>query len=153
MKTYGELNLRELREKCDIDFAHYTYNRGMCSCCYGPKNLAKTHWRKGIDIETVKDYSYILFKNADNGSGAVTRNESIHDVQFIGWGGMDDEKLNMVCKELSIQLGEDYVILVPKTTYTTIIAVRRSSIYFESYFERENYNVYYENGVEKECNK
>jgi hypothetical protein len=28
MTTYNDLKLKELREKCDIDFAHYTYKKG-----------------------------------------------------------------------------------------------------------------------------
>lgn len=148
MKTYADLNLKELREKCDIDFAHYTYRRGQCSCCYGPKNLAKTHWRKGIDVENVEDYSYILFKNADNGSGYVTKNDELKDIEFVEWGELNDEKLNSVCKELSIQYGDGWVVLVPNCNYKTIIIVNRSYYNFKHYMEDENYDSFYENGQE-----
>lgn len=146
MKTYADLNLKELREKCDIDFAHYTYRRGQCSCCYGPKNLAKTHWRKGIDVENVEDYSYILFKNADNGSGHVTKNDELNDIEFVEWGELNDEKLNAVCKELSIQYGDNWIVLVPNCNYKTIIIVNREYRNFTYYMEHENYDSFYENG-------
>ena len=146
MKTYADLNLKELREKCDIDFAHYTYKRGQCSCCYGPKYLAKTHWRKGIDVETVEDYSYILFKNADNGSGCVTKNDELNDIEFVEWGELDDEKMNAVCEELSIQYGNGWVVLIPNNNYKTIIIVNREYRNFKFYMEDENYDSFYENG-------
>ena len=75
---YGELNLREIRDLADIDFAHFTYRRGQCSCCYGPKDLLKMYWKNRV-IPEHDDYSYILFKNADNGSGTVTKNDEISD--------------------------------------------------------------------------
>ena len=44
---YGELNLKKIREDNDLDFAHFTYQRGMCSCCYGPWDLPARYWRGG----------------------------------------------------------------------------------------------------------
>lgn len=31
---YGDLNLKKIRDDNEFDFAHFTYQRGMCSCCY-----------------------------------------------------------------------------------------------------------------------
>ena len=150
MTTYADLKLKELREKCDIDFAHYTYKKGQCSCCYGPKDLAKTHWRKGMEItDNLVNYSYILFKNADNGSGHVTRNDTLNDIEFIEWG-LNDKQLHDVCKELSVQYGKGWVVLVPTTHWTTIIILKRTYEYFDSYFNKENCDTYYENGIQYE---
>lgn len=38
---YKELNLKKIREDNDLDFAHFTYQKGMCSCCYGQKICQK----------------------------------------------------------------------------------------------------------------
>lgn len=73
LKRYKDLNLKEIREKTGIDFAHFTFQPGMCSCCYGPEDLPSLYWK---DRRIKHDnYSYILFKNADNGSGSVTKND------------------------------------------------------------------------------
>lgn len=150
MTTYNDLNLKELREKCDIDFAHYTYKKGQCSCCYGPKDLAKTHWRKGIEItDDLRDYSYILFKNADNGSGHVTKNDHLSDIEFVSWN-LNDDQLDRVCYELSVQYGEGWVVLVPKDDMTTIIIMKRTYRNFDHYFNCDGahgFNEFYENGV------
>lgn len=117
---YKELNLKELREKCDIDFAHYTYKRGQCSCCYGPTDMAKRYWKNG---EIKQDnYTFILFKNADNGSGHVVAYDKIKDIQHIEWA-LPPDKLVEVCKELQAQMPE-YTIFVPKEPVYTIIAVK-----------------------------
>ena len=148
MTTYNDLKLKELREKCDIDFAHYTYKKGQCSCCYGPKDLAKIHWRKGIEVtEDLKDYSYILFKNADNGSGHVTKNDTLNDIEFIQWS-LNDIQLHDVCKELSVQYGDGWVVLVPKDHMTTIIVMNRNYTNFNYYFykDKHGFEIFYENG-------
>ena len=117
---YKDLNLKELREKCDIDFAHYTYRKNQCTCCYGPKDMAKKYWRNGEIKEN--NFTYILFKNANNGSGVVKAQDEIKDVQYIEWV-LPPEKLEPVCKELKSQMPE-YTIFVPKEPVYTIIAVR-----------------------------
>lgn len=43
MKRYKELNLKSLREEADIDFAHFTYLKGMCSCCFPPSSFPKIY--------------------------------------------------------------------------------------------------------------
>ena len=81
---YKDLDLKGLREKCGIDFAHYTFKKGMCSCCYGPSDFPAKYWHKGIVKEdTIENVSYILFKNADNGSGRVTRNNYLKEKKHI----------------------------------------------------------------------
>lgn len=70
MKIYSDLDLKAIRDEVGLDFAHFTYQRGMCSCCYGPKNLPKMYW-KNKTIPAHDNYTYLLFKNADNGSGIV----------------------------------------------------------------------------------
>lgn len=96
MQQYKDLNLKKLREEAGLDFAHFTYNKGQCSCCYGPLDMADHYWAKGrrpqkINIthrpdgsvqgwsydRPLKDVQYILFKNADNGSGRVTKEDVI----------------------------------------------------------------------------
>ena len=59
---YRDLNLKKIREDNDLDFAHFTYQKGMCSCCYGPWDLPKRHWKNGIVREQSEDVQYLLFK-------------------------------------------------------------------------------------------
>lgn len=138
MKTYGDLNLKDLRDECGLDFAHFTYQRGMCSCCYNPKDLPARYWRGGIipfnkisyfcddfkkttDDETKEgEYTYLLFKNADNGSGTVTKADTIEDYTCIEWG-FPYSLLDKVVEMLAEQLDDDYVILKPVNHGTTII--------------------------------
>ena len=118
-KTYGELDLKKIREECGLDFAHFTYKRNQCSCCYTPKDLPKRYWHKGI-IPDGDDYTYILFKNAYNGSGAVTKNDIIENYTCVSWN-MSEEQLDKVCDMLQEQLGNDYYVQKPNDKYTTII--------------------------------
>lgn len=125
MMTYKELNLKKLREDNDLDFAHYTYRRGMCSCCYGPTDLAARYWRDGVKPDTMPNRcQYILFKNADNGSGHVTANDTIcikrekrypYETKYsvcISWD-FPEEKLDGVLRSLREQLDKDYLVLRP----------------------------------------
>ena len=116
---YKELNLKKIREDNDLDFAHFTYQKGMCSCCYGPWDLPKRYWRGGVVQARHGDAQYILFKNADNGSGHVKRTDEIDNYTCIEWG-FPMEKLEKICKELQEQLGDKYVVLMPTDTYTCI---------------------------------
>lgn len=117
---YKELNLKKIRETMDLDFAHYTYKRGMCSCCYGPKDLPKSYWKNGI-IQTDRDYDdieYILFKNADNGGGCVKGEDEISN-EFIEWN-LPEEKLNGVCEMLQQQVGDEYRVVKPENNMRCI---------------------------------
>ena len=113
MKQYKDLNLKKIREALDIDFAHFTYLRGQCSCCYGPKDLPKRYWKDGII--KYSDYTYALFKNADNGSGIVSKNDYITNYTCISWD-MSMEKAEQFCEMLQEQLDTDYLVLCPKNT-------------------------------------
>lgn len=132
MMTYGELNLKKLREKCDLDFAHYTYTKGMCSCCYGPADLPSKYWRDNKvipeDDPRYNDIHYVLFKNANNGSGEVCAKDTIcmtsrrqkkwgcgfgYHTVCISWS-LTPTQLEQVLKELRRQLDEDYHVIRPK---------------------------------------
>ena len=149
-KKYKNLDLEAIREAADLDFAHYTYKKGMCSCCYGPKNLSSKYWKNGkvsgkeafsawafdpikkayctfdfgtkVDKPHDNEFEYLLFKNADNGSGVVDANTDIDSV-CVEWG-FPSEKLNLVCKMLEEQLGYDYKVIKPKN-FSKCIIIRR----------------------------
>lgn len=116
---YGDLNLKKIRDDNGLDFAHFTYQRGMCSCCYGPRDLPKRYWRGNVIPEDDYDYTYLLFKNADNGSGHVKRADEIDNYTCIEWG-FPMEKLEKICKDLQEQLGDKYVVLMPTNIHTCI---------------------------------
>lgn len=136
---YKDLNLKKLREDNGLDFAHYTYQEGMCSCCYGPKDLPKRYWKGGI-IPDGDEYTYILFKNANNGSGIVHRDDEIKDYQCIEWR-LDDTKLDKVCRDLQEQLGDEYVVLVPTDICWTILVRRSNSEYIGRDLQDGHYRV------------
>ena len=128
---YKDLDLKGLREKCDIDFAHFTYKGTQCSCCYGPKDLPAKYWRNNI-VPTHKDYSdisYILFKNAYNGSGAVKREDYLSDkkVIFIEWN-LNKEQLDSVCDELEKQVQTEFNVIKPKNEYSCIRLERKDDV-------------------------
>lgn len=130
MITYGQLKLAELRDKVGLDFAHFTYLKNMCSCCYHPHDMAALYWkgktrqekaenkRKGAEK---RDYEYILFKNAYNCGGRVTKTDLICKLNrrtdelcnaYVEWN-MSDEKLDLTCKLLQEQLGDFYEVIKP----------------------------------------
>ena len=123
---YKDLNLKHLREVCDIDFAHYTYKRGMCSCCYGPKDLPARYWRNNKILEDVdyNDIMYILFKNADNGSGCVKAEDNMGQTEYIEWN-LTPERLDKVIAELKKQVGNEYDVECPENKYKCIVLKRR----------------------------
>lgn len=127
---YGDLNLKKIRDDNGLDFAHFTYQRGMCSCCYGPRDLPKKYWRGNVIPDDDYDYTYLLFKNADNGSGHVKRADEIDNYTCIEWD-FPMEKLEKVCKDLQEQLGDKYVVLMPTNTYTCIQIFRYDFPYLE----------------------
>ena len=136
---YKELNLKKIREDNDLDFAHFTYQRGMCSCCYGPKDLPKRYWRNGV-IPEHNDYQYILFKNADNGSGIVKRDDELCDNTYecISWD-FPVEKLENVCKDLQEQVGGEYVVFIPKSHRFCILICKKGTIYAEKHLQDDDY--------------
>ena len=134
---YKDLNLKKIREDNDLDFAHFTYQKGMCSCCYGPKDLPKSYW-KGKVIPEHDNYTYLLFKNADNGSGVVRGNDEIDDYTCIEWD-FPIERLETVCKDLQSQLGDEYVVLKPKNDLSCILIFKKGSRYLEIHLKDDRY--------------
>lgn len=120
---YKDLNLKKLRDENGLDFAHFTYLPKQCSCCYGPLDLPARYWRRGIKPETMDNVQYLLFKNADNGSGFVRRNDELSEVEYIEWN-FPLEKLDKICEELQRQVGKEYVVLIPKDITTCISIVK-----------------------------
>lgn len=164
MKTYGDLDLKKIRESCKLDFAHYTYGKGQCSCCYGPLDMAKRYWhnsQKPIQVYTsgneqdggtfhyeldgkkvdTKSITYILFKNACNGSGRIKNKEQyIENYTCIEYHFQDTEQKEQFCKELAEQLDSDYVVAVPKDNSSCIIIFTTDKI--ENYNEKIKKNYY-----------
>lgn len=126
---YSKLNLKKIRDDNGLDFAHFTYQKGMCSCCYGPKDLPKRYWKGGV-IPDGDDYTYLLFKNADNGRGHVTRNDEIK-CDCISWK-FPMEKMVDICTDLQTQVGNDYVVFMPKSNRYCIKVVARSYEFFDN---------------------
>lgn len=139
---YNELNLKKIREDNDLDFAHFTYQRGMCSCCYGPKDLPKRYWKNGV-IPDGDDYTYILFKNANNGSGIVKGTDEIKDYTCIEWA-FPLEKLYNVCGDLQKQLGDGYVVFVPNDNSTCIMVFYSDSRYLDAQLKSDRCKVWKE---------
>lgn len=120
---YKDLNLKKLRDENGLDFAHFTYPPGLCSCCYGPLDLPARYWRKGIKPQSMENVQYLLFKNADNGSGHVRKNDDIGEVEYIEWN-FPLEKMDKICEELQRQVGRDYVVLIPQNINKCILIVK-----------------------------
>jgi hypothetical protein len=123
MKIYKDLNLKEIREKLDIDFAHFTYGKDQCSCCYGPEDMPKLYRKKGINDNEIK--SYILFKNANNGSGVVTKYDYIRHCTYISWN-LSVLQLEGVVKMLQEQLGDEYIVEKPENNGSCIVIKEKS---------------------------
>lgn len=140
---YRDLDLKKLRDECGLDFAHYTYKRVQCSCCYGPRDMAAIHWR-GRKIKEDGDITYILYKNAYNGRGWVTKDDDVHDHDCISWK-MPLKLLSKVCSALSTQYGEGFRVYKPKNDFYTIV-VAKKDYPMKSDNCRDAYICYYENG-------
>ena len=141
MKYYKDLNLKEIRDKVDLDFAHYTYRKGMCSCCYGPPDLTKRYWKDGIVKRD--NYTYILFKNADNGSGVVTRNSPIGDHVCVGYTCSYEQK-EQFSKLLMKQLDSSYVSSIPKHDWECVVIHNKdkfNSLTNKSKYMSEDYQI------------
>ena len=159
MKTYGDLNLKKLRQDNGLDFAHYTFKRGQCSCCYGPLDMADRYWETGRKPQRIpagkagntqiwkydrpmEDVQYILFKNAANGTGPVTKNDVIcvpseirrkftfypYLTVCIAWQ-FPWEKMDGVLNSLREQLDDDYVVIRPSDEQHCIEIKLKKSMY------------------------
>ena len=130
-KQYKALNLKEIRETAKIDFAHFTYQKGQCSCCYGPLELPARYWTGGkttkeyFENNKNEEYSYILFKNADNGSGTVTKEDTITNRTYISYRNLTDEQMTIVVEMLQSQLGDGYKVIKPEDEFTCIEIVTK----------------------------
>ena len=143
-KTFGDLDLRKICNEVGIDFAHYTYGKEMCSCCYQPTDMPARYWRGHTQKERQalkeacsrkpdkknsnilhkgQDYTYIWFKNAYNCGGRVKATDFIcrgnepwtkSRKEYIGWK-LPEDKLKKFCFELSEQLGPDYQVNMPSS--------------------------------------
>lgn len=124
---YSELDLKQLREDNGLDFAHFTYLRHMCSCCYSPLDFPLVYWHNKTKPSSMEGVQYLLFKNASNGnSGIKTRNDEIQDKVYVSWG-FPMSKLHKVCADLQGQLTPDYQVFVPSDIYHTIVIRNWSS--------------------------
>ena len=121
---YQELNLKKIREENELDFAHFTFLTHMCSCCSTPLEFPARYWHKGIKPTSMDNVQYLLFKNADNGSGCVTKNDDISEYECISWN-FPVEKMGKICQDLEQQMGKEYEILVPGSEHFCIIAVSK----------------------------
>lgn len=148
MKQYKDLNLKKLREDNDLDFAHFTYKSGQCSCCYGPQDMAARYWKNGKkpekiydvpgnsyhyeingDIIDINNINYILFKNANNGSGIVTKNDFIKNYTCVSYSLKNKEQITKICEELMKQLDEDYIITIPKNDNYAIVIYTKDKFF------------------------
>ena len=71
----------------------------------------------------MENVQYLLFKNADNGSGHVRKNDDIGEVEYIEWN-FPLEKMDKICEELQRQVGRDYVVLIPQNINKCILIVK-----------------------------
>ena len=111
---YKDLDLRAIMEAENLDFAHWTYQRGQCSCCYGPEDQPKRYWRNGDRPEDVYGYP---------GLDEQTRKPIFYFVKI--WKGKkydynartilfnDMAQVQRVCNLLQQQLGEEYEVVCP----------------------------------------
>lgn len=117
---YKDLNLNKLCDDNGLDFAHYTYLKDMCTCCYGPLDFPKRYWRGREKPKTEESVQYILFQNAENGIGVVKDTDEIRDYQSVAWQ-FPMEKMQKVCKDLQEQFGSEYVVAMPTDEFTCIM--------------------------------
>lgn len=140
MNTYADLDLKAIRDACGLDFARHTYSKGQCSCCYGPQDMPAKYWAKGRKAKKFKvpgghrlvppeggydgpdgKPTYILFKNADNGSGRICDlGESVENNTNVSYVFRDEAQKKAVCEMLQAQLGEEYILAVPANDFYCI---------------------------------
>lgn len=141
---YKDLNLAKIRDDNSLDFAHYTFLRGQCSCCYGPKDLPSKYWRNNVIAEESNNtYSYLLFNNAENGKGCVKASDDIREYQAIFWR-FPEEKLYSVCESLQEQFGDKYAVLIPKTKNYCIVIASKQSMRLQQELNSGNFTCFQE---------
>lgn len=139
MKTYADLDLNKIRDDCGLDFARHTYSPGQCSCCYGPEDMGKG-WAKGKKPKkivtkqdskgkptaytwdrNISNYTYILFKNAENGRGCIkSLDEPVKDHTCISYRVSSLEQMHKICSMLQEQLGTHYLVEEPEDDHRCI---------------------------------
>ena len=152
---YKDLNLKKVRDDNGLDFAHFTYQPGMCSCCYGPKDLPARYWKNHKVAQDGEEYTYILYKNANNGSGPVKRNEECKPYECVSWR-FPEEKLERVCRSLQEMYGPEWGVFVPHSHTHCIIITKKNAYpkwcgddsesiekygYFNEYCRDKNYHL------------
>lgn len=135
---YKELDLKKIREKNGLDFAHYTFGRGQCSCCYGPFDMPARYWKNGVKPSAYidgteiyedgrlvggkpRELTYILFKNACNGSGTVRAADTIKSHTCVSYHVRSMDQLATICADLQEQLGDTYFVEKPDNFSSCII--------------------------------
>ena len=117
--TYGELDLRSIRDKCLLDFAHWSFQKNMRSSKNTPEDMSEIYWR-GHKVKH-DDYTYVLFKNSLDEAGIVRKRDFIKDNTLILCRFDDKAKFNcetqksLFCRLLSYQLSPDYRIGIPNS--------------------------------------
>lgn len=140
MKTYADLDLIKIRNECGLDFARHTYSKGQCSCCYGPLDMPAKYWAKGKKPKKINvtrnekgrvtsyqwdrdtdEIPYILFKNANNGSGRIkSLDEPVRNYTCVEYHFVSEEQKHKVCQMLQEQLGAEYLVVEPENEYVCI---------------------------------
>ena len=162
-KFYGELNLKEIREKCSLDFAHYTYPHGMCPCCTCFLDFPKRYWAPdkrplktvlpngetayvldGKQV-TMDDFAYLLFMNSDRDGGYATKRTRIDSVN-VAYRFVSDQQKSDVCRLLSEQLGQNYVVAEPMFPWTILRVYTLENFTHRSKEKDCYYNTFWMNG-------
>ena len=77
--------------------------------------------RKEYFLQNCDDlYFYILFKNAENGSGIVMKNDFIKDQTYISYCNLSEEQMTIVIDMLQGQLGDGYEVVKLESKYECI---------------------------------
>lgn len=116
VKKFKDLKLKKLLNK--LDFAHFTYKDGMCTCCFTPMDFDAKYWKNEkiktkykklnkLNSSEVDDkLQYILFRNAD--------------LTYVN--------LTYVIKYLETTLDDNYIVEKPKTEFDFINIVHKNYI-------------------------
>lgn len=92
MKIYKDLNMKKIREDNGLDFAHYTYLPGQCTCCYGPMDMPARYWRNSLKPLKVFDInSYELDGNLLDENRLKSMLDSLKSILDV-----PDEKLDSI---------------------------------------------------------
>lgn len=113
LKKYGDLNFDVLRNDIGIDLVHYTCPRGHRWFELHPMDYPARCWRGGKPSDDYLDYTFILFKNAEDMGGYVTKEHYIENETFLETKFKDDIQAKRAIDELQRQLGTRYLVQWP----------------------------------------